>query len=154
MQGMLQHTLLKEADRLDGMYAQALNRIYNQVNSPWQAKVLGCIALHALPLPCPHASHVCIRPSICVVGSSTQQQEAGLQSLVCSCGIRGVAWQVAGSEWKLVEEGKNPDLPQDEEPRFSTWEEATGRKEHSQSGAQASTSGPNRVASKDRTYYK
>lgn len=92
---------------------------------------------------------------MCVVGSSsTQQQKAGLQSLVCSCGIVGVAWQVAGSEWKLVEEGKNPDLPQDEEPRFSTWEEATGRKQRSQSGAQASTSVPSGVVSKDRTYYK
>ena len=30
-QGMLQHTLLKDASKLDGMYAKALNRIYNQV---------------------------------------------------------------------------------------------------------------------------
>ena len=68
--------------------------------------------------------------------------------------MMGVAWQVAGSEWKLVEEGKNPDLPQDEEPRFSTWEEATGRKQRSQSGAQASTSVPNGIVSQDRTYYR
>ena len=61
--------------------------------------------------------------------------------------------QVAGSEWKLVEEGRNPDLPQDEEPRFSTWEEATGAQERSSSGAQASTSRPAGAASKDRTYY-
>lgn len=33
-QGMLQHTLLKDAAKLDGMYAQALNRIYNQVPAP------------------------------------------------------------------------------------------------------------------------
>jgi hypothetical protein len=65
-----------------------------------------------------------------------------------------VALQVSGSEWKLIEEGKNPDLPQDEEPRFSTWEETTGRKQRSQSGAQASTSAPHEVASKDHTYYK
>ena len=30
-QGMLQNTLLKDASKLDGMSAQALNRIYNQV---------------------------------------------------------------------------------------------------------------------------
>ena len=33
LQGMLQHTLLREAGQLDGMYAQAMNRIYNQVLS-------------------------------------------------------------------------------------------------------------------------
>lgn len=33
LQGMLQHTLLREAGQLDGMYAQAMDRIYNQVLS-------------------------------------------------------------------------------------------------------------------------
>ncbi len=53
-----------------------------------------------------------------------------------------------------MEEGKNPDLPQDEEPRFSTWEEATGaQQQRATSGAQASTSRPADAATKDRTYY-
>ena len=34
-QGMLQHTLLKEAGQLEGMYQQALNRICNQVITPY-----------------------------------------------------------------------------------------------------------------------
>ncbi len=59
---MLQHTLLKEAAQLDGMYKQALNRIYNQVTaapdhtschcSPFQSSrflLSGC-AGHHMPL--------------------------------------------------------------------------------------------------------
>lgn len=45
-QGMLQHTLLKDADKLDGMFAQALNRIYNQVLA---------LAAHCVALQCTHA---------------------------------------------------------------------------------------------------
>ena len=33
MQGMLSHTLLKEASYLEGMHATAFNRICNQVNT-------------------------------------------------------------------------------------------------------------------------
>ena len=62
-------------------------------------------------------------------------------------------WQVAGTEWKLVEEGKNPDLPQDEE-RFATWDDVMGKRQRAESGAQASTSSPGPAASKDLTYYR
>ena len=61
---------------------------------------------------------------------------------------------MAGTEWKLVEEGKNPDLPQDQEPGFSTWDDVMGKRQRAESGAQASTSSPGPAASKDRTYYR
>lgn len=46
-QGMLQHTLLEEADQLHGMYAQALNRIYNQVRASIEQR--GIVFLLARP---------------------------------------------------------------------------------------------------------
>ena len=61
---------------------------------------------------------------------------------------------MAGTEWKLVEEGKNPDLPQDQEPGFSTWDDVMGKRQRAESGAQASTSSPGPAASKDLTYYR
>ncbi len=80
--------------------------------------------------------------------------------------VESASWghaQLAGSEWKLVEEGKRGDAPDQAEPRFSTWEEVTGRKQQqqqqqqqqqrAQSGAQASTSAASPQAP-DLTYYR
>ncbi|BDA46467.1 probable chaperone protein DnaJ at N-terminal half [Coccomyxa sp. Obi] len=91
LQGMLQHTLLKEAGQLEGMYQQALNRICNQVT---------------------------------------------------------------GSDWRLTEEGKNADMP-DDEPSFSTWDDVMGKKGRASSGAHASTSAPQSPSAgvRDTTFY-
>ncbi len=71
VQGMLKHTLLKEAGQLDGMYQQALNRICNQViapystptskNSPYLACKIICniVEFHSLfdPVRCMCCTH-------------------------------------------------------------------------------------------------
>ncbi len=64
---------------------------------------------------------------------------------------------MAGSEWRLVEEGKRADAPGGHEPRFSTWDEALGKKQAQQSqqedGApQASSSAAG--SAPDLTYYR
>jgi len=63
--------------------------------------------------------------------------------------------QVAGSEWRLTEEGKSAELP-NEEPQFSTWEDVMGKKGRASSGAQASTSAPARPGAGvlDATFYR
>ncbi|EIE23899.1 DnaJ-domain-containing protein [Coccomyxa subellipsoidea C-169] len=111
LQGMLHHTLLKDAGKLEGMYQQALNRICNQAR----------LSPHAF---IPHARH------------------SG-QILV------------AGSEWRLTEEGKNAELP-DEEPSFSTWDDVMGKKGRASSGSQASTSAPvnSGAGVRDTTFYR
>ena len=68
--------------------------------------------------------------------------------------------QVAGSDWKLVEEGKGTggDAPGAQEPQFSTWDDVVGRK-HSRSqqqqpsgtGAPGSAPGGREAVS---TYYR
>ncbi|KAK9906520.1 hypothetical protein WJX75_003297 [Coccomyxa subellipsoidea] len=92
LQGMLHHTLLKDAGKLEGMYEQALNRICNQV---------------------------------------------------------------AGSDWKLTEEGKSAELP-DEEPSFSPWDDVMGKNGRASSGAHASTSAPlgSSAGVRDSTFYR
>lgn len=63
--------------------------------------------------------------------------------------------QVTGSDWRLKEEGKNADLP-DEEPSFSTWDDVIGKNGRASSGAQASTSAPQSPSSgvRDTTFYR
>jgi len=46
--------------------------------------------------------------------------------------------QVAGSEWRLTEQGK-PEVP--EEPRFSTWEEAMNNQQHNNTSGSGSSGG-------------
>ena len=69
MQGMLQHTLLKEASYLEGMHATAFNRICNQVSQlPAQTAGGAPVVAGFLPLTCsqdigtklgrPHALHL------------------------------------------------------------------------------------------------
>lgn len=122
---MLQHTLLKEADQLDGMYKQALNRIYNQVISPTSAPPIWY--LHGNPVchSFHHADSMLHSPDW-DTGQDRSKDPATLG-------------QVTGSDWKLTEEGKNAELPE-EEPKFSTWDDVMGKKGRAASGAQASTS--------------
>ena len=107
LQGLLRHTVLKEAEKLEGMYSRAADRIFNQVSCP-------IIALDNLLLGRAHAA----------------DQMAGLQ--------------IAGSDWKLVEEGKSAQTGSDE-PGFSTWDDVLSGRQKLQPGS----SGP-----RDMAFYK
>jgi hypothetical protein len=65
--------------------------------------------------------------------------------------------QVAGSDWKLSEEGKSAELPE-QEPEFSTWDDVMGREGRAASGSAASTSSaqdtPSRQGVRDPLYYR
>jgi hypothetical protein len=63
--------------------------------------------------------------------------------------------QVAGSDWKLTEEGKSAELP-DEEPNFSPWDDVMGKNGRASSGAHASTSAPlgSSAGVRDSTFYR
>ena len=51
-QGMLHHTLLKDAGKLEGMYEQALNRICNQVRLFTEGAQISDAGAHAIICAC------------------------------------------------------------------------------------------------------
>ena len=107
LEGLLQHTVLKEAEKLEGMYSRAADRIFNQVSCP-------TIALDRL--------------------LSGQAQAAEQMAVL----------QIAGSNWKLVEEGKSAATGSDE-PGFSTWDDVLSGRQKSQ---------PSSSSPRDMAFYK
>ena len=184
MQGMLSHTLLKEASYLEGMHATAFNRICNQVNTrhfkqsfhlmstssyggtTCSCTLCPCLAEHASLVTAGHCVLMYL-PTGQVAGCAASaaaccnNYDQHLHSLSVSClseqlacshlqdaqAKRHCAGQVAGHDWKIVEEGKSAEGPQGPaEPKFSTWEDIAnmrnkGAASTSSSGRETSTSG-------------
>ena len=109
LEGLLQHTVLKEAEKLEGMYSRAADRIFNQVS--------------------------CCHPTIALDRLLLGQAQAAEQMAVL---------QIAGSDWKLVEEGKSAETGSNE-PEFSTWDEVLSGKQKSQ---------PSSSSPRDMAFYK